>query len=112
MPKILLVADTDVVEALMNDDQLPLTERKRLHGPPSENERLGFELGSVETLIGYLAAGMEAIDFARHLLAAAKRSRHPRLEIISPTSHVTVNLEGKTDEEVGRLVQAALPFTR
>jgi len=111
MPKIQLVADADVVDALMKDDQLPLTERERLHGTPSENERLGFELGSVETIIGHIAAGIEAIVIARHLIAAAKRSRHPRLEIASPTGRITVDLVGKTDEEVGRLVQAALPFT-
>lgn len=112
MPKILLVGDADLVDALMKDSQLPMTERERHHGTPAENERFGFELGSVETIIGYIATGIEAIAIARHLLAAAKRSKHPKLEIASPTGRVTVELEGKTDEEVALLVRAVLPFTR
>src|SRR3954452_6660501 len=100
MPKIVFVADKGLIDALMNDDQLPLTERERVHGTPSENERLGFELGSVETIIGHIAAGIEAIVIARHLLAAAKRSRNARLEITSPTSRVSVDFTGKSDKEV------------
>ena len=112
MPKVSVIADADLISALVEDGDLPMTGRERLRGTPAESERLGFELGSIETIIGHIAAGIETIVIARHLLAAARRSRTPRLEIASPTGRVSVDLEGKTDEQVAALVRAALPFTR
>lgn len=111
MPKISLIADTDLITALNDDQSLPMSERVRLEGTASESERFGFELGSVETLIGYIAAGVELIGIAKSLVSAGRRSRHPKLEIVSPTGRVSVNLEGRTAEEVAELVHAALPFT-
>jgi len=112
MPKITIIADADLIGALSDDADLPITERERVRGTTSESERLGFELGSVETIIGHVAAGIELIVIARHLVAAALKSRKPKLEIASPTGRVAVDLEGRSDEEVAALIKAALPFTR
>lgn len=112
MPKVSIIADADLIGALADDTDLPLTDRERVRGTTSESERLGFELGSVETIIGHIAVGIELIVIARHLVAAARKSRKPKLEIASPTGRVAVDLEGKSNEEVAALLQAALPFTR
>lgn len=112
MPKISIIADADLIGALSDDAELPLTDRNCVRGTTSESERLGFELGSVETIIGHVAVGVELIVIARHLLAAARKSRKPKLEVISPTGRVEVDLEGKSDEEVAALMKATLPFTR
>jgi hypothetical protein len=112
LPQISIIADAELIGALAEDRDLPLTKRKRVRGTTSESERLGFELGSVETIIGHIAAGIELVVIARHLVAAAHRSCKPRLEITSPTGRVAVDLEGKSDAEVAALLKAALPFTR
>lgn len=112
MPKVTIIADADLIGALASDQELPMADRERIRGTPVESERLGFELGSVETLIGHFAAGVELIAIATRLVAAARRSKKPRLEIASPTGRVAVDLEGRTDEEVAELVRAALPFAR
>lgn len=112
MPKVSMIADADLIGALADDADLPLTERERVRGTTSESERLGFELGSVETIIGHIAAGIELIVIARHLVAAARKSRKPKLEVTSPTGRVAVDLEGKSDEEVAALLKTTLPFTR
>lgn len=112
MPKVSIIADADLIGALAEDIDFPLTERERVRGTTSESERLGFELGSVETIIGYVAAGIELIVIARHFVAAARESRKPKLEVTSPTGRVAVDLEGKSDEEVAALLEATLPFTR
>lgn len=112
VPKVSIIADSEFVGALADDHELPLTQRERVRGTVTESERLGFELGSVETMIGYIAAGIELIVIARHLLAAARHSSKPKLEIASPTGRVSVDLDGKTDYEVAELIKAALPFTR
>ncbi len=112
MPNISIIADSDFIEALYDDADLPMEERQRVNGTVAESERLGFELGSIETLIGLIVAGIHAIDIARHIIAAAKKSKHPKLELISPSGRVSFDLEGKSEEEVSALVRAALPFTR
>lgn len=112
MPKVLLVADANLISALFADRDLPITDRERIQGTIAESERLGFELGSVETIIGYIAAGIDAITIARRLIAARQHSPKPKLEITSPTARISVDLEGKTDEEIAALVRTALPFTR
>lgn len=112
MPTVSIIADADLIGALAADIELPLTERERVRGTMSESERLGFELGSVETIIGHVAAGIELMVIAHHLVAAARMSRKPRLEVTSPTGRVAVDLEGKSDAEVAALLKAVLPFTR
>lgn len=112
MPKVSLIADADLIAALAEDNDFPFTEPERVRGTTSESERLGFELGSVETIIGYVAAGIELIVIARHIVAAARKSRKPMIEVTSPTGRVAVDLEGKSDEEVAALLKATLPFTR
>ena len=112
MPKVTIIADADLIGALVDDADLPVTERDRVLGTTTESERLGFELGSVETLIGHIAAGVELIVIARHLVAASRRSCKPKLEIASPTGRVAVDLDGRSDEEVAALIKATLPFTR
>ena len=112
MPRISIIADADFIAALSDDAALPMTKRERFHGTQTESERLGFELGSVETLIGHIAAGVELVVIVHALATAALRSRRPKLEIASPTGRVSVDLSGKTDEEVAALVRATLPFTR
>lgn len=112
MPKVSIIADADLIGALDEDADLPLTERQRVHGTTSESERLGFELGSVEMIIGHVAAGIELIVIVRHLVTASRKSRNPKLEIASPTGRVAVDLEGKSDEEIAALLKATLPFTR
>ena len=112
MPKVSIIAEADLIGALAEDTVLPLTERQRVRGTTSESERLGFELGSVETIIGHVAAGVELIVIERHSVAAARKSRKRKLEVTSPTGRVAVDLEGKSDEEVATLLKATLPFTR
>ena len=112
MPKISIIADAELIGALSDDADLPMTERERVSGTVTESERLGFELGSIETLIGHIAAGVELIALARHFVVAARKSRKPRLEISSATGRVVVDLKGRSDEEVADLLKATLPFTR
>jgi hypothetical protein len=112
MPKVSFVGDNDLIGALSRDIKLPLSNRERLPSAGPENDRLGLELGSVEMLIGHIAAGVELIVIARHLLEAARASKRPKLEITSPNGRMTIDLTGKTDEEVVAAVKGILPFAR
>ncbi|WP_332660879.1 hypothetical protein [Brevundimonas sp.] len=112
MPNITIVADPAFLNALVRQQDLPLTGAEISQGSHGESERLGFELGGVEQLIGYIAAGVEAIVIARHLIEASRKAKTARLEVTSPTGRVSLDLTGKTEAEVAEAVRSVLPFTR
>ncbi|MBS0296330.1 MAG: hypothetical protein JSR45_08460 [Proteobacteria bacterium] len=112
MPKVTFTGDAELIRALDEDSEFPLTERTRQNAVDQPTERMGFELGSVEILVGHLAAGVHLYFIVEHLLKAARSSKSPRLEICSPMGRISVDLAGKSDKEVAALLKAALPFVR
>lgn len=112
MPRISIVADQDLINGLLEDPGLPIERRERTSGTVAESERLGFELGSIVTLIGVIAPGIEAFVLVKHLMRAADKTKNPKLEITSPHGRISVNMDGKSEEEIVALVRLALPFVK
>ncbi|MCO8019428.1 hypothetical protein NI456_11225 [Brevundimonas diminuta] len=80
-------------------------------GSREQAERLGFDLGgTVVAIIGTLGTVVTAVELAKLVMAALKRSKSRALEIKGPTATKTISLEGKTEEEVVQAVREALPF--
>lgn len=77
MPNIEIIANSDFINGLFADAEFPMEERQRVNGTVAEREQFGFELGSIETLIGHIAAGIEAVVIARHLISGARKTKHP-----------------------------------
>ena len=110
--RLSFLSDRDTIAALR--DSLVsggmLTDVEEAPGTRAEIERLGFELGDVMTLIGIVGGAVEAIALVKAALGALAKSGAKRIEISGPTGRATIDVDGKTPEEVEEAVRKALPF--
>jgi hypothetical protein len=114
VPRVSFLSNSKLIEALRQEliNQTTMTEPEIIAGSPVEVERLGFELGDVVTLIGWIATGIEVIGIARAIISAAKKTKQSKLEITGPTARISIDIDGKSETEIVDLVRSALPFLK
>ena len=81
-------------------------------GTPAEVERLGFDLGMIETVVGTLSTAFSAVELAKALIGAVSRGKSKVLEIKGPTASKSITLDGKTEEEVVEEIRKVLPLMK
>lgn len=114
MIRLSFLSDRNTIEAL-RDELVPsgaLTDVEEVPGTRAEIERLGFDLGDVMTLVGIAGGTLEAIALIKAAYRALSKSGSKRIEISGPTGRATIDVEGKTPDEVEEAVRKALPFLK
>lgn len=114
MVKLSFLGDSETIAALKQDlvaDGL-LTDVEQVPGTRAEVERLGFNLGDVVTLVGLVGGAIEAISLTRAAIKALRKTGSQKLEITGPTGRATIDVAGKTPEEIEEAVRKALPFLK
>jgi hypothetical protein len=114
MVKLSFLGDSETITALKEDliAEGLLTDVEQVSGTRAEIERLGFTLGDVATLLGVVTGAIEAFSLTRAAIKALRKTGSNKLEITGPTGRATIDVAGKTPEEIEEAVRKALPFLK
>lgn len=114
MVRLSFLSDGETIAALRDEllSNAMLSDVEEKPGSQAELERLGFDLGVVEMLVGAISAGVTAAELVKCAYRALKKSGSKRLEITGPTGRVTIDVAGKSQEEIEELVRKAIPILK
>lgn len=114
MTRISILGEAEAIRALKSDLEVSgaISEAVLTSGTPAEVERLGFDLGMIETVVGTLGTAIGALELAKALIRAVSRGKSKVLEIKGPTATKSINLDGKTEEEVVEEIRKILPLMK